>query len=351
MNSVLVTALAPSHGACLCKGYNANGALIPSTECWSDGLGCKNVVEDDECDIENLILGGIPPIAKMLPDVTCEEFEQRGSVPAFSAPAPIPAPTPSPAPTPKPTHNEMCATWAAGGECIKNPHYMLSRCNRSCEEHTAQNAQKDAKAKKDAKGAKGAKGMKGAKAKKAKKTTNKYAWPLNSTDNLKKIQAVHAAAPGVLLASAPVAGRFIVMLTRVQIACAASNPGCKQSWKVNEERMHAVVEALEKHKGEAGEGGEFCGEVVSQLKFLNMMVCNLGPSCTKWMAQLPAIENIEPDMEVGIASGAGVGTFSTQAEDGTAGWVADVADVAVPTVATTPLARRLRGKKAKVGHA
>lgn len=30
--------------------------------------------------------------------------------------------------------HEMCAQWAAAGECEANPNYMLSNCQKSCAE-------------------------------------------------------------------------------------------------------------------------------------------------------------------------------------------------------------------------
>merc|ERR1712226_358125 len=48
-------------------------------------------------------------------------------------PAPAPAPSP-PAPPPPPCDDESpsCASWAASGECTKNPSYMSVNCKKSC---------------------------------------------------------------------------------------------------------------------------------------------------------------------------------------------------------------------------
>lgn len=121
---------------------------------------------------------------------------------------------------------------------------------------------------------------------------NEYLWPTDKTENLKAVKAVHDAAPDVLQSVKPVAGTFIIMLTQISIACDPNMPGCTHESVVNGDRMKRIKDKLTQIQQD---GGNFCGEVTGELRFLNMMICNLSPHCTKWIAQQPEIDSIEPD--------------------------------------------------------
>jgi len=61
-------------------------------------------------------------------------FDPSGPTPCCGGgcPAPTPAPPPPTPSQPCTDNNQNCAGWAAGGECARNPDYMLTNCRLSC---------------------------------------------------------------------------------------------------------------------------------------------------------------------------------------------------------------------------
>lgn len=168
---------------------------------------------------------------------------------------------------------------------------------------------------------------------------NAHGWPKNAEQNVEIVEEVHNLMPGVLEASGPVTGSFIIVLTPISIA-GSDEP----AYKVNERRMKDIEKQLEEKQAEvqAKNGAKaFCGEVVHSMQFLNMMSCNLSPDCTKWMAQLRDVELIEPDgvvsaqePAVGVGS-VGVSSFSSLSLEPAA---------SATSVSTMDPRRLLRGK-------
>jgi len=123
---------------------------------------------------------------------------------------------------------------------------------------------------------------------------NKYDWPIDVNKNKEFVEEVHAIAPGVLETQDAVEGTFVVVLTD-RIASSLDEP----TYVLNGKRMDNLENQLT-HMSQSSK--TFCGQVTSKMKHINMMACNLSPSCVMWMAQQSEVQLIEPDGVVSTAN-------------------------------------------------
>jgi len=242
--------------ACSCQGFDErDGAVIDSTDCWASGVSCKDVKSESDC-------------------VVASGMVWAGSQPLTEM------------------HNgKLCADF-------KSPNG--DRPESVDESDVVESNPGVVEA-----------GIPAAEA-------NDMGWPKDKTQNMEIVEEVHNLAPGVFATNAPVDGTFIVVLTEISTACDPGSAGCDPAYEINEKRMNNIETQMKEMQSRMG-SESFCGEVVSSMRFLNMMVCNLSPTCTKWMAQLRDIDSIEPDgtvstaepdAAVGIGFGFGIGAPS-----------------------------------------
>jgi len=142
---------------------------------------------------------------------------------------------------------------------------------------------------------------------------NEYGWSKSPEENRQQLREVQDQSQGRVYADSTshCDGRFIILLTEI-------NTSGMASVQVNKQRMDGIAADLDTYsKSKQISTPGKCGEVVSQMNYLNMMTMKLSPECTKWLAKRPDIDLIEVDSEVSASNdssvlgmGVGAGTIA-----------------------------------------